>query len=92
MLLMIFWICDFLQHFNLALDLGKRELIFQNDSRPNTVSLDVKDRETDLSNSKSMSVNSFISNTKPVHHDSRDFLHEKIRRWFSQTSEKRSRS
>ena len=35
--------CDFLQHFNIALDFGKHELIFQNDSRPNIASLDVKD-------------------------------------------------
>ena len=34
--------CDFLQHFNIALDFGKRELICQSDSRPNNVSLDVK--------------------------------------------------
>ena len=73
---------DFLQHFNIALDSGKRELIFQNDSRPNTVLLDVKDvdlcdRETGLSNSKSMSVKPFASHMKPVHHDSRDSLHEK---------------
>ena len=46
------------------------------------MSLDVKDvdlcdRETGLSNSKSMSANSFVSHMKPVHHDSRDSLHEK---------------
>ena len=74
--------CDFLQHFNIALDLGKRELIFQSDSKPNIASLDVKDvescdREIGLSNSKSMSANSFESQMKPVHHDGRDSLHEK---------------
>ena len=46
--------CDFLQHFDIALDFGKRELIFQSDSRPNIASLVVKDvdlcdRETVLS-------------------------------------------
>ena len=62
--------CVFLQHFNIALDFGKRELIFQNDFRPNTMSLDVKDvdlcdRETGLSNSKRISVKSFVSHMKP---------------------------
>ena len=74
--------CNVLQHFNMALDFGRRELIFQSDSRPNIASLDVKDvdlcdREIDLSNSKSMSANFFESHMKPVHHDSRDSLHEK---------------
>ena len=74
--------CDFLQHFNIALEFGKRELIFLGDSRPNIVSLDVKDadlrdRETGLSNSESMSVNSFVSHMKPVHHHSCDSLHER---------------
>ena len=27
--------CYFFQHFNVALDFGKRKLTFQNDSRPN---------------------------------------------------------
>ena len=74
--------CDFLQHFNIALDFGKRELMFQRDSRPDRASLDVKnvdlcDCEIGLSNSKCMSANSFDSHMKPVHHDSRDSLHEK---------------
>ena len=74
--------CDFLQHSNIALDFGKRELIFQNDSRPNIASLDVKDvdlcdRGNGLSNSESMSAISFDSHIKPVHHDSRDSLYEK---------------
>ena len=73
--------CDFLQHFSIALDFGKRELIFHNDSRPNIASLDVIDvdlcdREIGLSNSKSTSANSFESHMKPVHHDSDDSLHE----------------
>ena len=33
--------CDFLMHFNFALEFGKREKTFKNDSRPNVVSLDV---------------------------------------------------
>ena len=74
--------CDFFHHFNIALDIGKRELIFQSDSRPNIASLDVKDvdlcdREIGLSDSKSMSATSFDSHMKPVHHDSRDSLLEK---------------
>ena len=79
--------CDFLQHFNIALDFGKRELIFQSDSIPNIASLDEKDVdlcncETGLSNSKSMSASSFESNMKPVHHDNRDSLHEKQDGYF----------
>ena len=31
--------CDFFQHFNIALDFSKRELIFQSDSKPNIVLL-----------------------------------------------------
>ena len=74
--------CDFLQHFNVALDFGKHELIFQNVSRPNTASLDVKDvdlydRDIGLSKSNSMSTNSFESHMKPAHYDRRDSLHEK---------------
>ena len=74
--------CKFLQHFSIVLDFGKRELIFQNESRPNIASLDVKDidlcdRGIGLSYSESMSANSFDSHMKPVHHDSRDSLYEK---------------
>ena len=89
--------CNFLHHFNIILGVGKRELILQSDSRHNIVSFDVKDvdlcdRETSLSNSKSRSVNSYVSNMKPVHYDSRDSLHEKQDGDFFHISEKRSRS
>ena len=43
----------------------------------NVKDVDLCDHETGMSNSNSMSVNSFASRMKPVHHDSRDCLHKK---------------